>query len=778
VFALGAGFVLALGIGANTAIFSVVNMVLIQPLAYPDAGRIVSLEMFHTKTGRTSSEISGADFLDWKTQNSVFESMAYSFGEDDVATVVGGRAEFANFRFVSPDFFAVFGLPPSAGRPLPRTEQTSIAVVSREWAEAHFGNADTAIGKPITVYGQALEIVGVAKTGFHYPEATSIWAPAARPDPANRVRRDYQVIGKLKTGVSVATARTQMQTIGDRLARQYPEDRFTTVSLTPLQERLTGNVRSTLWILMGAVSLVLLIACANIANLQLARSTARIHEIALRAALGAGRGRVVRQLLTESFVLAALAGIGGVVLAYGLVRALVAISPADLPRVTDVRIDGTALLFTLGLMFVSTLLFGLLPATGASRLNVSDALKQGGAKGTVSTGSGRLRSALVVTEVALSIVLLSAAGLLLRSFQALHHVNLGFTTDKVVAAYTQYVVGGSKSTRDRITFYKDLLRRVRELPGVAAASGAAFLPLGKEFRPAIEYFIEGKPEEVVPGERPKCEFQAIAPQYFRTLKIPFLGGRDFDETDTIERPSVAIINESLARAAFPNESPIGHRIRSQRGPQWMEIVGVVAGARWRDPSQSPPPELFVASQQGDGGSLSIFVRTSRSDAALASALRTLLREMDPTVPVELETMDQMFSESLAYPRFRTQVIGVFAAIAALLAATGIFSVLAYLVEQRSRELAVRRAVGARGSDLVRLIAGRGLRLVGIGLILGLGAALASARLLGGLLFEISPSDFGTYLGATAVLGITAILATLLPAIRAARIDPLIALRHE
>ncbi|HEY3453459.1 MAG TPA: ABC transporter permease, partial [Bryobacteraceae bacterium] len=754
-FALGAGSVLALGIGANTAIFSVVNTVLLQPLAYPDAGRIVSLEMLHTNTGRTSPEVSGGDFQDWQKQSSSFEAMAYCLGEDDVATIVNGRAEFANFRLVSPDFFAVFGLPASVGRLLPRTEQTSTAVVSREWAEAHFGSAEAAIGKSISVYKLALEIVGVAAPGFHYPEATNIWAPAGRTN-LNRGPHPYQVIGRLKPGTELASARSEMQTIGARLAYQYFEDRFTNVTLTPLKEHLTGNVRLTLWLLMGAVSLVLLIACANIANLQLARSAARTHEIAVRAALGAGRGRVVRQLLTENFVLTGLAALGGVLLAHGIVRGLLRLSPVDLPRVEDVRIDGTALLFALGLMLVSTFAAGLLPALDASRRNTSDALKQGGSKGAIASGSGRLRSALAVTEIALSVMLLAAAGLLLRSFEALHQVDLRFTTQHVLAAYTQYVVTNRKEAQDRIAFYRDLLRRVRAMPGVEAASGAAFLPLGKEPRPRIEYFMEGQPEPP-PGERPKCEYQAITPDYFKTLKIPLKQGRDFDERDTIGRTRVAIINDSLARAAFPHESPIGHRIRIQRGPQWLEIVGVVAGARWRDPSQPPPPELFEASFQGAGGSLSLFVRTARNDAGLGEALRRVLQDMNPSVPIHFETMDEMFSEALAYPRFRTELIGAFAGIAALLAALGIFSVLAYLVGQRTRELAVRRAVGAQVSDLIRLIAGQGLRLVLVGLVLGVVGALAAARLLAGVLFEISPWDLGAYAGATAVLGITAML---------------------
>ncbi|MPY89142.1 MAG: FtsX-like permease family protein [Luteitalea sp.] len=781
--ALAVGAVLALAIGANTAIFSVVNTVLLQPLAYPDAERIVSVETFRTNTGRSSPEVSGPDFLDWQQQNSVFELMAYSGGgEDDLTTVVGGRAEFANVRGVSADFFAVFGQPPSAGRFLTRRDADAkgavSAVVSHHWAETHFGSAEAAVGKPFTIYTQAAEIVGVAPPGFHYPGAVDIWGSSGPTDRENRSEHRYRVIGKLKSGVDLAGARAQMRTIGDRLAQQYPDNRSKTVAVIPLQERLTGDVRVTVWVLMGAVLSVLLIACANIANLLLARSAARTRELALRAALGADRGRVVRQLLSESVVLGGLAALAGLILAYVLVRALVAMSPADLPRVDEVRIDVTVLLFALGLSLVSTLLFGLVPALHASRLDLSDALKQGGSMGTVSGGGGRLRSALVVAEVALSVMLLVAAGLLLRSFQVLHQVDLGFTTERVLVAYTQYPASNEEARHRRIRFYRDLLERVRAVPGVRAASGVAFLPLGREPRPAVEYFVQGRPEGRR-GQRPTAEFQAIAPEYFKTMGIPLRRGRDFDETDTRDRPPVAIINESLARAAFPNESPLRKRIRSPRtGPEWMEIVGVVADTRWRDPSQPPPPELFAAAATGVAGSMSILVRTSLDEKSLASTLRTLLQEMDATVPARFETMKELFADRLAYPRFRTQLIGAFAGMAALLAAVGIFSLLAYLVGQRTNELAVRRAVGAQAADVVRLIAAQGLRLVAIGLVLGLVGALAAARLLEGLLYEISPWDVGTYLGVVVVIGIAAMLATLLPAIRAATIDPLIALRHE
>ena len=488
----------------------------------------------------------------------------------------------------------------------------------------------------------------------------------------------------------------------------------------------------------------------------------------------------MRQLLTESCVLAGVAGLAGLLLASLLVQGVVALSPADLPRIDDVRMDTTVLLFALGLSLMSTALFGLVPALHASRLNLSDALKQGGSKATVSRASTRLRSVLVVAEVALSVILLATAGLLVRSFLALQHVDLGFTMDRVLVAYTEYAVTEDLADiRARSRFYADVLDRLRAVPGVSAASGVAYLGMGREPRTPRDYFIQGRPEGQ-PGERPQAEFHAITADYFKTLEIPVRAGRDFDRTDTPERPRVAIINETLARTGFPGESPVGQRIRtgtSSRAP-WMEIVGVVGDTRWQDPSQPPSPVIYAASAQGVGNSLSILARTSLDEASLAGTLRRLLNDADPTVPVKFATMEELFDSALAYPRFRTQVIGLFAGVAAVLAAVGIFSVLAYLVGQRTRELAVRRALGARAADVIRLIVGQGLRLVAIGLVLGLAGALAVARLLTDLLYEIGPWDVGTYLGTIIVLGSAALLATLLPAIRAATIAPVILLQQE
>jgi putative ABC transport system permease protein len=408
-------------------------------------------------------------------------------------------------------------------------------------------------------------------------------------------------------------------------------------------------------------------------------------------------------------------------------------------------------------------------------------LKQGGAKATGTRTSTRFRSALVVAEVALSVILLVTAGLLLRSFQTLQHVDLGFTKERVLVADTVYAVrdGVTEDLSVRSRFYADVLDRLRAVPGVSAASGVAFLGMGREPRSPRDVYIQGRPDGR-PGERPQAEYHAITADYFKTLEIPVRGGRDFDRTDTPERPRVAIVNEAFARTAFPGASPIGQRIRTGTNTKaaWMEIVGIVGDTRWQDPSQPARPVIYAASTQGAGNSPAILARTSLDRQSLALTLGKILHDTDPTVPVKFETMDELFDSTLAYPRFRMQLIGLFAGAAALLAAVGIFSVLAYLVGQRSRELAVRRALGARTGDVIGLIVGQGLRLVAIGLVLGLAGALAVARLLTGLLYEISPWDAGTYLGAIVVLGVAALLATLVPAIRAATIAPLAALQEE
>jgi predicted permease len=792
-FALGVGAVLALAIGATTAIFSVINTVLLHPLPYPDAERIVSIETRFTNTSQSSQMVSTPDFLDWQAQNDVFDRMAAFLSAADYGVQVNGRAFFANPKYVSADFFSVFGQTASAGRLLNAQDvptagaDGTTAVLAHSLAVTYFGSAEAAIGKTLTLVGGPLEIIGVAAEGFHYPRGADLWVPF-NPEPRpgvpdamiqdQRANMAYEAVGKLKPGVPFARAEAQLRTIGDNLARQYTQNRAKTVTLVPLQERLTGRVRVTLWLLMSAVGVLWLIACTNIANLLLARAGGRTREIALRASLGAGQGRVVRLLLAESSVLAGVSALAGLALAVLLVRGIVTFSPADLPRIEEVRIDTAVLLFAFGLSLVSVALFGLVPALQASRLNLSDALKQGGAKATVSRTSTQLRSGLVVAEVALSVILLATAGLLVRSFQALQHVDLGFTTDRVLAAYTDHDAIPGSDVPDRLRFHAEVLDRLRALPGVEAASAVAYLGMGWEPRALRDVFVEGRPEQQA-GERPQAEFHAVTEEYFKTLEVPLLAGRDFARTDTPESPGVVIINESLARALFPGLSPLGRRITTFRSTNpYDEIVGVVGDTRWQEPSQPAPPVVYAASMQGIGNEPAILARTSLDEASLAGTLQAILNEVNPAVPIKLATMEEMFDSTLAYPRFRTQIIGLFAGLATVLAALGIFSVLAYLVGLRSREIALRQALGARAVDVMRLIAGQGLRLVTIGLVLGLVGALAASRLLTSLLFEVHPWDVGTYLGTVVVLGGVAFVATLVPAIRASTITPVTVLQQE
>jgi putative ABC transport system permease protein len=528
---------------------------------------------------------------------------------------------------------------------------------------------------------------------------------------------------------------------------------------------------------MTASGVVLLIACANIGGLLLARAIERSREIALRAALGAGRARIARQLLMEGGLLVAASGAAGLLLALLLTQLLLALSPVVSLAAEGSLLDVSVLLFGLGISLVALLSFGIVPALRLSRLDLMTGLR-GGSKLVTSGGGTRLRATLVIGEVALSAVLLVAAGLLLRSFLSLQQVDLGFTTDRVVSAYMQYPADTIEQIDERVVFYEELLEQLRRVPGVSAAAGVTSLPMGSEEpRPARDIFIQGRPGGQV-GERPQSEFYAITPDFFATLEIPVLAGRDFTDTDTRERPHVAIVNDAFVRTVLSGQPPLGQHVRWNERVPWMEIVGVVGDTRWQSPGLPPQPALFVASLQGWGTSLSITARTSLDEQALASTLRSLVRDLSPTVPVRFETMEDRFDSALARPRFLALVVGVYSALAALLAAVGLFSVLAYAVGQRRRELAVRQALGAQISDVIAMIVAQGLRLAAVGLLLGLGIALAVMWLLKGLLYGISPWDAATYSGAAAVLGVAAVLAALLPAQRAAAIAPSIALQED
>jgi putative ABC transport system permease protein len=795
-FALGIGAVLTLALGANIAVFSVVNAVLLEPLPYPNADRIVSIETLWTNTGQVSPDVSGPDYLDWEAQSDVFERMTATFGYDDSPVIVGDRAVFANHRFVSAGFFTVFGQTPAAGRLLTERDipagvdtdgdgridsgTAPVAVVAYDWATAHFGSAQGAVGKKIA---DNLEIVGVAAPGFGYPGGADIWMPwRTEVGGDDRGDHNYQAVGRLKSHVPLSRAQAQIRTIATAIAEQYPENRLKSTILIPLQERLTGPVRGALWLLMAASGVVLLIACTNVAGLFLARAADRAREIAVRAALGAGRVRVARQLLMEGGLLAVVSGAAGLLLAWLLTRLLLALSPLALSASESI-LDAKVLLFGLGVALLALLSFGVVPALRASQLDLMNGLR-GGSKLVTAIAGTRLRSTLVIAEVALSVVLLVTGGLLARSFLHLQQVDLGFATDRVAFAYMEYPVYEGelerqrREIRERTAFYVELLERLRNVPGVSAAAGITFLPMGGgEARPARDMFVQGRPSGQ-PGERPQAEFYAITPDYFATLEIPLRAGRDFASTDTREAPAVAIVNDAFVRTILGGAPALGQHVRWNENAPWMEIVGVVADTRWQNPVLPAPPTLFVSSLTGIGTSLSIVARTSLDAQTLAGTLGSLIREKNPNVPVRVETLNERFEPELARPRFLALVVGVFSGLATLLAAVGLFSVLALAVGQRRRELAVRQALGAEATDVVALIAVDGARLVAVGLVLGLVLTVAVMRFLQGLLYEISPWDPVTYAGAAALLGIAGVIATLVPALRAAAIAPTAALQEE
>jgi predicted permease len=782
-FALGVCAVLTLVLAANIAVFSVVDAVLVKPLPYPDADRIVTLENFWTNTGRIGEEVSGPDFLDWREQSRAFDAMAVVYGNDDEATVVGERAVFANARYVSSDFFTVFGQSAAAGRLLteqdlpPRQESPDVAVVAHAWAAAHFGSAEAALGKQISVYGNTLTIVGVAASGFRYPDAADIWTPWRTEDrAAQRGNHSYHAVAKLAADVPLASAQAEMRAIAGVLAQQYPENRLKSVAVTPLQERLTARLRGTLWLLMAASGAVLLVACANIAGLLLVRAAERAREIAVRAALGAGRARVARQLLIEGGVLAAASGAAGVLLASLLTRTLVALSPQAPPAPDASLLDARVLSFALGISLLALLSFGVVPALRASSLDLMNGLR-GGSKLVTASGGARLRSTIVIAEVALSLVLLVTGGLLLKSFLLLQHVDLGFRTDRLVFAYMQHVGNTDEEMRARRAFYAELLTRVRGVPGVSAAAGITSVPLGDGDARTRDILVDGRSPGQL-GERPRADFYAVTPEYFATLAIPLHAGRDFTDGDNLDRPMVAVVNEAFVRTVLNGEPALGQRVRWNERVPWLEIVGVVGDTRWQNPSRPPPPTLYVSSWQGWGTSLSLAARTSLDADALGTTIGALARELDPVVPVRLESVDDRFASAVAKPRFIALVVGAFATLAALLATVGLFSVLAYTVGQRHRELAVRRALGARASDILKVVVGQGLRMAAVGLAIGLAAASAATRLLSGVLYEVSAWDAASYAGAAGVLGVAAILATLVPALRAVRIEPQAALKDD
>jgi putative ABC transport system permease protein len=782
-FAALAVLVGALGIGANTAVFSVVNAVLLKPLPFQDPNHIVTLTSVWRNTGKRLPLVTLPDFIDWRANNTAFSSMAY-FRKSQRPVVLGGSAHYVRVARVSPEFFGVLGVTPGMGRMFGASDaegQRNIAVISHAyWLNRLNGSRDT-LGTILRVDGQAFQVIGVAPVGFSFPDATEIWQfsdEVNRESSEPRSSLTHQVIARMKPSVTLDQAQAQVSGISERLERQYPSsNKDRNVAVTRLRDDMTGDVRQTLLVLLGAVGLVLLIACSNVATLLLAKATARTREIAMRTALGASRGRIVRQLLTESVLLALIAGAIGSIAAFALTKALVAVAPTDIPRLTELGVDAPVLAFALAASGIASLLFGLAPALYASRMELNEALKQGGTRNVSSGRAGRIRQALVVCQVALCIVLLTGAGLLIRSLEALSNVELGFRPERVLVMETSVPMESLKAA----LFFRGLLAEISRMPGVLAAGASMGIPGHVES--AGDYSVDHLPKVKVSADNPfDAVFSVVTPGTFAVLEVPIKRGRDFNQSDRPDSPQTAIINEALAQASFRSQDPIGHTIFAGfDSTKPMTIVGVVGNTRQWSITKPPSPEIFMPYEQhtdGAGTALRVIVRSATAPEALEGLLRQKVRERSVEVPVKFTTTEKSIYEEVSAPKFRTSLMAGFAFIAMCLAMAGVYGVMAYSVIQRTSEIGLRIALGANGSAILWMIVRRGLALVAAGIALGLGASLAATRLVSSLLFETSPNDPVTYVSVIAAIGLIALAACSAPAWRAVRVDPMVALRQE
>jgi putative ABC transport system permease protein len=794
--------VMAIAIGANTAVFSVVNAVLLNPLPYSNPDQIVTLSYVSTggaASGDRSRQVSVPDFLDWQRDSKSFDSMAYyTAGRGPV--MAGSVAEYAGLTRVTEEFFRVFAVQPSVGRLFSREEAseggTRAAIVSDRYARQQFGEPRRALGRTLRLPNRSMPVVGVLPPAFDYPADTDIWLPRDPPSDALRQQRrgnNFLAIARLKAGLRLEQARAEMTAISERLEAQFPEtNRNVRVIVTPLQREMVGDVQSMLYLLLGAVALVLLIACATMATLLLAKATARVPEIAVRTALGASRSRIIRQLLVESAVQAVAAGSIGVALAIWGTRTLVALSPPDVPRLDEVSVNGSVLLFAASLCVLVSILFGLPPALEAAGVDVSDPLRHNAAHVAGARG-GRTREGLVIAEIAVAVVLVITGALLVRSLTALQRAPLGFDPDQVL------VMQATAPPRlpdwsDSRAFFHGLLEDIRQVPGVVAA-GAMMGPPGRVSSES-GYWIDRMPKESALSAARPAVMNVIAPGTFAALGIPIHQGRDFDDNDIRGRPQVAIINEALARSAFHGRDPIGRvLVAGYDSPDPMTIVGVVGDARQYGPARAPQPELYMPYQQHfyNGATLYVVVRAATvpqaggraeqsggtpDSAALGPVIQRNARERSPEVSARVTTLAALQAEHVARPKFRAWLLSLFAAVALCLAMAGVYGVMAYVAGQRSKEIGVRMALGASARSVQWLMLGRGLKLTGIGLAAGVVGAIACSRLISGMLFEVRPHDVATYAGVAATLGLLSLLAIYMPARRASRTDPLLVLRQE
>ncbi len=787
---------LALGIGANTAIFSVVNGVLLRPLAFRDPERLV--RVWHTPPaksfpGMTTFSVSAANYLDWERQNHVFDGMAiYSFhGFTFTGT---DKPEQVDACAASSGFFSTLAVQPMLGRVFtPEEDQpghSNVVVLSHRLWQEHFGANPAIVGQSIMLDGQSYLVAGVMPSSFQFPDFAQMWTPMAWTDKERAVRGEHHsvVVARLKPGIDLKQAQSEMNTISSRLEQQYPEDdKGWGALVVPLHDDMVSDVRPALLVLLGAVAFVLLIASVNVANLALARTFGRQKEIAIRSALGASSARILRQILTESVLLALAGGALGLTYARVGVRLIMAFLADKLPHSIEVGVDAKVLAFTAGISVAAGILAGVLPAVRLTRGNVSQSLKQGLGRTDADSSGHRTRSILVVSEVALSLILLVGAGLMIRSFQRLNGVNPGFDSHNVLTMTAMVSRAKFHQPAQQINFFDQVLQRVRALPGIESAGVIDDVPLdnGGSHQPVA---IEGRP--LLPmSEQPEVDVRLTSPDYMNAMHIPILRGRDLNDTDLVGRPAVVLISESMARQFWPGEDALGKRLTLTFFPDAVrEVVGIVGDVKLDGLDQTRPSAalyfpLSQVSVPANGGwssfPMTLVVRSASGPGVIVSAVSNAVHEVDREMPLrDILTMDELVANSVTQQRFNMLLLGAFAGLALLLAAVGIYSVLSYSVKRSVREIGIRLALGARLGDVLRMVVFEGMKPTLLGVAIGAGGALVLGRVLSNLIYQIKPTYPATFLVVTALLALIALLASIIPAYRATKVDPIVALRYE
>ena len=799
-FAAVAIITLALGIGANTAIFSVVDTVLLRPLPYPDPDRIVQLQTSYP--GGANGTTSIPKFMAWRDLTQVFDDAAiYDLGVNRLNLTGGDRPEQLSGLHVSSPYFELFGARVAQGRTFTAEEDIPngprVAVISNGLWRSRYGSDPAMVGKNIEIGGQPYEVIGILDSSFQWDRQMDIWLPI-QADPNSANQGNYLLsAARLKPGVSVAQAKAAMSVAADQFRRKFPRSLGPRNGFTvqTLQEAQVANVRSALYLLLGVVGFVLLIACANIANLLLARGAVRRREIAIRTALGAGRGRIINQLLTEAVLLSLAGGVLGLALGFFGVRALLAMNPGNIPRIGEngaaLSMDWRVLAFTLAVSIVTGILFGLIPAIHASRADLNIMIKESGSRAGSGFRQNKARSILVVTEMALALILLAGSALLIRTYVALRQVRPGFDSHNVLTMNMSLNDARYAKTAGVAQLVRDGVERIQALPGVEAAASTCSLPLEPSF--GLGFQIEGKPESD-PQNRPGGDWRSVSANYFSVFKIPIVRGRPFTDRDDGGATPVVIVNEALVKKFFPKDDPIGMRITigKDTGPQFTEpprqIVGVASDVRDDGLNNDPGPIMYIPVSQVTDGMTALneqilpimwAVRTKVAPYTLSQEIQRELREASGGLPVgNIRSMEQVVGGSTARQDFNTMLLGIFAGVALLLAAVGIYGLMAYSVQQRTQEIGIRMALGAAPEKVRGMIVFQGMRLALIGVLIGVTAALGLSRFMASLIFGVKPWDPVVFVSVTVVLSVVSLLATYIPARRAAHVDPLIALRYE